>query len=830
MVQPEVPARPTGRRWLRTAALTTLLVLLVVAFGAAGAFALLRSRVRLSLPQIDGTAPLAGLSAPVRVDRDALGIPTLYAFTRADAARALGYVHGQDRFFQMDLARRRAAGELSALVGSRALAVDRDIRPHRFRFVARRAWDLTTGRDREVLQAYAQGVNAGWRSRQAPPFEYLALQVDPDPWRPEDSYLTVLSMFITLQESGPAYERSVGLLHDTLPPALADFLAPRGTDWDTPIAGAPIPTPPIPGPEVLDLRKQNRGNPETRNQEPETRSRKPSDPLLASLGIGETDPLDAPALGSNNWAVAGSLTPDGAALVANDMHLAIRVPNTWYRAVVSWQTGSGTAHRVMGVTLPGVPVVVVGSNEHVAWAFTNTNGDWSDWVVLEPDPRDPDGYLTPDGPRRFEHHAERIRVKGEADVVLDVKWTVWGPVLDRDQRGRERALRWVAHDGDRLPGLTRIESAETLEELFDAANGMGTPDQNMIAADRSGRIGWTVFGSIPRRVGFDGQRPSSWADGSHRWDGYLSKEEYPRIIAPANGRLWTANARVGDGDLLAKIGDANYDVGIRARLIRDRLLAQDRFTPKDMLSIQLEDRALFLERWRDLVLGVLTPSATAARPPRAEFRTAVERTWTGRASIDSAAYRLVREFRFRVLTSVMGTLTDACRRADERFALSRRAEGPLWALVTARPPHLLDPAYKTWEDQLLAAVDATIAQMQAEGHGGPLAARTWGERNVAAIRHPLSGAIPFLSGWLDMPATPLPGDSYTPRMHTPTEGPSERMVVSPGHEAVGIMHMPTGQSGHPASPFYRAGHEAWVRGEPTPFLPGPTEHTLTLRP
>jgi len=804
------PPPPPARRRGPTIALAAGLIVLTLVVGVAGAIAFARSKLLMSLPQLDGEARVAGLSAPVTVARDALGIPTITGATRADTARALGYLHAQDRYFQMDLARRRAAGELAEIIGPRAREADRDIRPHRFRAVAQHGWKLTAGADREVLQAYTDGVNAGLGALKSAPFEYLLLNRDPSPWRPEDSYLVVLSMFVTLQGSGPDYERNVALLYDVLPAPLADFLAPRGTEWDAPVVGDGVPTPPVPGPDVFDLRTQARVADASRLAGPMER--------------------DEPVVGSNNWAVAGSLAANGGAMVANDMHLAIRVPNTWYRAVLAWRDRSGAAHRTMGVTLPGVPSVVVGSNGHVAWGFTNTNGDWHDWVVIVPDAHDPRRYLTPDGPRPFTHAAERIRVKGEPDLVLDVKETIWGPVLERDRHGREWALRWVAHDADRLPGLARIETATTIEELFDAANGLGTPNQNMVVADRSGRIGWSIFGSIPRRVGADGRLPASWADGTNRWDGYLRPVEYPRIIAPAGGRLWTANNRVVGGEMLAREGEGNYDVGIRARLIRDRLLAQDRFTPKDLLSIQLEDSALFLARWRDLALAALTAEATAARPGRAEFRTVLADTWTGHASIGSAAYRLTREFRLHAYTEALGPLAAAARQADARFAQSRKVEGALWKLVTERPAHLLNPAYASWDDLVLAAIDATVAQLEVEGRNGPLAARTWGERNVAAIRHPLSGALPYIGAWLDMPATALPGDSYTPRMHTPNEGPSERMVVSPGHEEDGILHMPGGQSGHPMSPFYRAGHDAWVNGDPTPFLPGPTEHMLRMRP
>jgi penicillin amidase len=217
-------------------------------------------------------------------------------------------------------------------------------------------------------------------------------------------------------------------------------------------------------------------------------------------------------------------------------------------------------------------------------------------------------------------------------------------------------------------------------------------------------------------------------------------------------------------------------------------------------------------------------------PRRAEFRRLVE-GWGGRASVDSAGYRLVRAFRGTLAEDVFGAVTARCRAADARFDYVGqvwRFEGPLWALVTERPAHFLAAGHRTWDEQLLAAVDRTIAILLERG--GTLAERTWGERNTTRIQHPLSMAVPSLERWLDMPRLPLPGDSHMPRFQGARAGASERLAVSPGREAEGYFHMPAGQSGHPLSPHYGDGHPAWAAGEATPFLPGPAVHTLTLRP
>jgi penicillin amidase len=388
----------------------------------------------------------------------------------------------------------------------------------------------------------------------------------------------------------------------------------------------------------------------------------------------------------------------------------------------------------------------------------------------------------------------------------------------------------VAHSSERLAtAAAPFEDARSIEEVFDAANGLGTPGQNIVAADRSGRIGWSIFGSIPRRVGLDGSVPTSWADGARGWDGWLTTPEYPRVLDPENGRIWTANARVVDGEMLARLGDGSYEVGSRATIIRDRLMAQDRFTPEDMLRIQLDTHAVFLERWRGLILTTLTPSLVSGTPERARFRDIVEHDWDGQASPQSAGYRLTRMFREQVSERVMAFVLAECYESDRTFdhTTLRRREGPIWKMVTERPIHLLDPGFSSWDDLLAAAIDTVIERASRDGD---LKARVWSEYNVTAYRHPLSGGLPFVSRWLDMPLEPLPGDLFTPRVHWGSISASERMVVSPGHEADGIMHMPTGQSGHPLSPFYGNSHTAWARGETSPFLPGPATHTLVLTP
>jgi penicillin amidase len=789
-----------GRRLLMLGA-----AIVVVVVTAALALLLI---LRASLPELDGGKRIEALDEPVRIHRDGLGVPTIRAASRTDAAVATGLVHAQDRFFQMDLMRRQAAGELAELFGPAAVEVDQRLRRHRLRHRSEQIYSRLSATEKSLLEAYAAGVNDGLRSLGAWPPEYLMLRTSPAPWVAEDTLLVVYSMYLNLQDPSARLESLRGVMRDTLPQPLYEFLTPAGTSWDAPVDGSQLRTAPIPGPETVDITV---GAPEAEAE---------------STPLRET-PDAIP--GSNSWAMAGARTGDGRAIVANDMHLGMAVPGVWYRAEILWTDPAGEPHRLVGATLPGAPFLVVGSNTHIAWGFTNSQGDWSDLVVLEPGST-PGTYRAPDGDREIKVARETIAVRGGDDVIVEVPETIWGPIVDTDHRGRQRAACWVGYRVDAGNLAThRLEAATTVDEAVEIANRAWMPHQNIVIADRDGRIAWTLTGRIPRRVGFDGSIPVSRADGQRRWDGWLEPAEYPRVIDPPEGRLWTANARVVGEPWLQIIGDGGYATGARAAQIRDGLRALGTAAERDMLAIQLDHRALFLERWRDLVVDSLGDETLEGHPQRQQVRELVT-GWNGRASIDAVGYRIVRGVR-QVLSSRIGEwLTAPCRAADPSFHYGRlpSTERVVWTLLEERPGHLLSPEHESWHDAVLAAIDTTVELLTQDGR--PLTAATWGQLNTLRARHALSQAVPFLGPWLDMRPVQLPGGGYMPRVQSPTWGASERMAVAPGHEADAYFHMPCGQSGHPLSPHYRDSHPAWIHGEPTPLLPGPPEHTLTLMP
>ncbi len=782
--------------------LAVLLIVLALVATATGWWLM-----RGSLASLDGELALPGLSAPVQVERDSLGTVTIHAANEIDAARALGYVHGQERFFEMDLLRRSAAGELSELFGAVAVEKDKSARVHRLRARIGESLNQVAGDKMSVLLAYTDGVNAGVDALSVRPWAYLLLGQKPRAWVPADTALAGYAMFFDLQDEANSRELALWKIRQVVPEPLYRLIAADGTQWDAPMLGAARGNVELPGPDTLDLRK-----------------------LPMAVGDGTSAESEQAAPGSNNFAVAGQLTADGRAIVADDMHLGLRAPALWFRARLMYDDAAAPGGKVdvAGFTLPGIPAVIVGSNRHIAWGFTNSYGDWLDFYRVEWLDKGRTKYRVPGGEQAVRTTHEKILVHGAETVDFPVRDTRWGPIVSDQADGSALALRWTAQ----LPGslnlaLSDLARAGNLDAGLAVSDRAGIPAQNLVIGDSTGRIAWRLTGQMPARTGAcEATAPLTVAQAC-RWSGWLAATENPSIIDPANHRLWTANARVVDGAALALVGDAGYANGARAKQIRDDLFAKERFTEKDLLAIQTDDRTLFLQRWYPL----LRAQAAASNDPAWKEISAATAHWDERASPDAVSYRIVRAWRLAVIDRVRnGLMAPAQAKLGQAFVMPDlpQIEGVVWELVAQKPLHLLPRKFASWDALFLDAAKQVTTDLDAHG---PLAQRTWGERNTAAICHPLSRALPaFAKPLLCMPAEPLYGDLNMPRVQTPTFGASERMVVSPGHEEDGIVHMPGGQSGNPLSPFWGAGHEAWVKGEATPFLPGKAAYSMTLAP
>jgi penicillin amidase len=743
------------------------------------------------LPQYSGEAQLPGLSERVTVERDDLGIPLIRAASRRDAIRALGFVTAQERLFQMELMRRKAAGRLSEVFGSAALNLDIRQRRLGFQRTAAQIFDRLSRADQDLLEDYAGGVNAYLSEMPARPPEFLLVRHTPEPWSATDSLLVLLVMFQTLDRS-EADERMMTIMRDTLPSEVFDFLTPDVDEWPLPLIGGSAP-------------------------------RRPARPVPVAALAALKSAANAPrspgpdvtlVQGSNAWAVGASRTRDGRAILANDMHLDLGVPNIWYRAALEYGDT-----KVAGLVLPGVPGIVAGSGPHVAWGFTVSCADVADLVRLEMNAENPGQYRTPQGWRNFERVAEVVKVKGEDDVTVEVRSTIWGPVVD-DLLGKPVALRWTALDPTAVDlEMLRMAEARTAAEAVEIAARAGTPPLNAVIADDTGHIAWTLSGKLPLRHGVDGVTAQQWSVEGIGWERYLAGAETPRVIDPESGILVNANNR-SVGPAFPQFIGTHFALGYRAHRIHDLLTNGKNLTEADMLRAQLDIRAGVEDFYRNLALELLTPEITAADRNLLEARKLVE-SWDGQAGRDNPAFALLETFHHRLMDEVIDPFLGSSSKADPAFAyVWHTAETPLRAILTARPPALVPDRSPQWSTYLLAQLRLAIAEAPARRRS----------LNEVRIRHPLSAAAPLVGRLFDMPQQNLDGCKLCVRVISGAFGASVRMVISPGASRDGILHMPTGESGHPLSPHYGDQQEAWASGRPLPFLPGPARQTLVLEP
>ncbi len=802
-----------------------------------------------SLPQLDGQRAVQ-VAAKTSITRDALGTAIITAESRADAYFAQGFVHAQERFFEMDLTRRSATGELAELFGAAALPRDRARRVHRMRARMTEFYPTLPAQQRALLERYSDGVNAGLQALSAKPWSYTLLRSTPKLWQPIDTLLVNAAMAFNLQDDSNSNELIADSASRVLTPAAFNYLFNRGSSqWDAPLMrgaddGSEFPEPPMPNASELDFRN-----------------------LADALFLPVASRGSEAVRGSNNWAVSGSLTETGSAMLANDMHLGLGVPSIWFRQQLNYKTADGEL-KITGVSLPGAPGTVVGSNGKVAWGNTNSYGDWLDFVRLQAGPT-PESYIDGTGIQPITIVQEIILVKGASDDHLQVRNTRYGPIVAKDSAGNELALAWVAHrPGGVDANAIDFEVSQSTAELLERARHAGIPHNNIVAADLAGHIGWTIGGQIPVRaplLGLTGNETGAFASNpsgeknlpipSTRlsgdiWQGFMATLDMqaPTVMDPPDMRLYTANSRVVNKAAAAFVGNGGYALGARASRIRDLLNARNTyFRETDMLTMQLDDQAPLLEPWWQLL------NSRIQEQPRYAGVATVLGNWNRRASMESISYRIVRNFRAEILAEYINAFGAPMRTTSPLFTLNfpSHAEVIVTPILRAQAPHLLPKPYANYAQFELACLDRALAKMLGklkpeQAALAPFAQVTladsdiaqdaleehpWGQQNTAKIQHPLSKAIPSLGWFLDMPSDELPGDTgHIVRAQGPAFGASQRLSVSPGHEEKGIFQMPGGQSGHPLSPFYGAGHSAWVNGEPTPLLPGAGKHVLTLAP
>ncbi|HLM55157.1 MAG TPA: penicillin acylase family protein [Pyrinomonadaceae bacterium] len=768
-------------------------------------------KLRASVPRPARDAELKGLDGPVVVTLDEFGVPTIEARSRLDALRALGYVSARDRLFQMDLLRRGAAGRLTEVFGKGALETDTAQRVVGCNRVAAEIFSRLPAEQKESLLAYAEGVNAYISQMKTRPFEFLLLKYQPETWRGEDCVLALLQMFKGLSAEEEGKRRTLAVMESTLPEEVVAFLTPDASHYPALLGWgdeARRPVRPLPRAHLASLLERT-----TREG-----AAAPDRKIVRTEGM---------AAGSNCWAVDGSKTADGVAILANDMHTDLNVPNLWYRARLLFD-----GVDISGVTVPGIPMILAGSNTRVAWGLTNMLGGSVELVQLEVDPGRPDHYLTPDGWRPFEVIKESIKRKRGDFVEVEVKNTVWGPVLEKKLMGKPVALRWTALDGGVDFGLMRMERARTVEEAVAAANSFAGPPLNVIAADARGRIAYTVCGRLPVRKGSGAATTAGWADGGAGWTRYIEPDELPRIVESDEGFLASANNVSVGRDYPHVLGEG-FPHSYRAYRIAERLRGMSGVGEAEMFRLQSDTACHVYEFYARLALEVLTDGAVEADPEMATVRRAIL-AWDKRAELESEGLVFITYFRESLALSVFTPLLRACAEADERFVYAwPNLDTPLRIILTERPAEwfAVRGRYEDWEQFITANLKRGVAELKEKLKVRSLEGLRWGEVNRAEVFHLLTPKDRSLFGSIfNMPPDPLPGCLFSVCSSEPGFGASVRMVVSPGREEAGVLHIACGQSGHPLSDNYDDQHGSWVRQEPLPFLPGRAASKFTLTP
>ncbi len=781
------------------------LLALVVGLGGWGYW-----RARVALPQLDGTVQIAGLAAPVDVLRDARGVPHLRAQSLEDLLFAQGYVTAEDRWFQMDLSRRLAQGELAEIFGERALKLDIESRTLGIPQVLERAAAAADEQSHTLMDAYARGVNAYISTHTSRvPLEFAMLRYQPRPWRMADSIAVGLNMFKTLSTTWPqdlVRER----VRAKVGPELYADLFPDHSPLDHPVAE------PLVQAAAGDTTGQAGAGPAPSadgaavHAVPFERELARLDPVLGALASGGESP--ATALGSNNWVVSGKHTQSGKPLLANDPHLSHRVPSVWYMIHLK-----APGLNVSGVSLPGFPLVVIGHNERIAWGMTNTGPDVQDLYVETFNPQNAKQYRHDNEWVQAEEREETIKVRGKRDYRFTVRATRHGPIISslipEQGGGRAIALRWTAFDSGALRfAFLNLNRAQNWGQFTSALRDWAGPEQNFVYADVEGNIGYYAPARIPIRRRGDGSVPVPGDTGEYDWVGYGPFEKLPHAYNPASGIIATANGRVvpdGYPFFITHQWEAPYRT---ARIFQ--LLGQPgkRFTVSDMLAVQTDIHALD-DEWLAAQV-VAAGDRHAPQTADAQYALSVLRGWDGEARADSAATLLCEVTRKTLLERIL------------RPKLGGDLSGYNWPMrhvflanvVDGRLPRWLPPGDADFDVTVIRSLEEAVRQVPGLVHSHDHLTWRWGDTIPLTFRHPLGGASPLLARLFDVGPFPQAGTARTVKATTPDHGPSMRIVDDLSDLDNSVQEITLGESGQVFSPYYRDQFETWYGGGNFPML------------
>jgi penicillin amidase len=809
-----------GGRALRVVGFAVALLLVA----ALGLFLWFR---QASQPLHEGTLRVPLLQQPMRIERDEHGVPHVIAASEHDAAFGLGYAHAQDRLWQMEMNRRVAAGRLSEILGPAALDTDRFLRTLGIRRAAERIYSRMAEEHRTLADAYAAGVNAFLAVRSGPlPAEFVLTRApSPEPWSAVDSIgwslimawdLARYSHTMELRRLELAQRFSLAELNDIHPP-YPGGRAPATADYTEMY-------------RLMGLRQAGAG---------ESARRLAS--LLPGLGFGTADDV-----GSNSWVAAGRRTVSGKPLLANDPHLGLSTPSLWYFAALT-----APDLKVIGATLPGVPGVLLGRNDRVAWSFTNTGADQQDIYIERVNPANGNEYATPDGWAAFAERTETIRVKGGKDVELIVRETRHGPVLSGlapvdkafSHPRYVLALRWSALEPDdtSFAAVRALNKARSAGEAEAALAQFQLVTQSAVYADADGQIGMIVTGRIPvRRADNDlaGIAPAPGWDARYDWTGYVPFERVPRLHNPPSGVIVTANHRIVGDDYPHHLTH-DWFLPYRALRIEQLLNERARHDATTFKAIQADVRS---QAARDLMerLKETRPLTEAGRDALARLL-----RWDG--AMDPARpeplvfHAWMRELKHRAFDDDFGPLTAEYIDAAERthfllHVLAGRAQARDWC-DDRRTEHRVESCAAIAAD----ALDAAVTQLTSES-GRDVAGLRWGEAHLAIGEHrPLSG-VGWLSRLVEL-RTPFPGDTYTVNVGALTHRPGAPFTTRHAASLRAIYDLAaldgnsfwvhsTGQSGSPFSEHYASMVPLWRDLKYLPMRPaaGRDRLVLELRP
>jgi penicillin amidase len=757
--------------------------------------------LRRPLPQTKGGLRFKGLKAPVEILRDQWAVPHIYAQNVQDLAFAQGFVHAQERLFQMDFNRRLVAGRLSEVLGSVSVPLDRWMRILGMRRAAEAESGLLDDESRSVAEAYAAGVNARI-GRGRLPVEFNLLRYKPEPWVVTDSLSWYKMMAWTLSVNWET-ELMRARLIAALGAEMAAELEPEYfEDWAQVV------------PPGLDYSCIGKAALERAEQ-----ARKFTGPP-ANMGLG-----------SNNWVISGQRTTTGKPLLANDMHLTIGIPAIWYENHLV-----GGDLNITGVSFPGVPFFIAGHNGHVAWGFTNGFPDVQD-LYMEHLRREADGRVLVEYQGKWEEaqvRQEEIRVKGGEKVVEEVVVTRHGPIINTlapDFSGEQPlALRWTALEADTMyNGILQMARARDCAEFREALRPWSTPTQNIVYADTDGNIGYSYPGKIPIRAKGDGRTPVPGWTGEYEWVGYIPFEELPHQYNPPQGYIVSANNRPVGKDYAYDLG-VDFCSGYRASRIVELVESREKIDVEFIRQMHLDQVSLEGLAFKGYLDELKTDD------PELKIVLRKVRAWDGKLAVDSPAAAVFEVFVPLMLKRMLADkLGDLMERYLGKGPTPVLMEGSLFGMrsrewlvkVLGEPDsHWFDLGGGEKRDDVMRLVLRETVDYLKNAQGPDPAKWTWGKQHKMKYTHVL-GSVKALDKLLNRGPYPLSGDGNTIwATGTGSFDPTSQVVVGPPFRFIADLEdlnrslglLTPGQSGLPASPHYADAIQAWFTGEYHPML------------